>query len=511
MAKTSNKTRRLPDVQQGVLLDIQPSAANAGPELGQIRFDRGNRARLFVGAIPLEKYLRDGGLKWVLRLASLLEELDWKAFEASYKPGGRPPLHPSRVVGLVMYGLMLKQTSLRQLEGLALRDVGAWWITGGLTPDFTTITKFIQRHAQLLTEDFFVATTSLIARRLNLTHSDIVIDGTVVQAAASTGSAMKREALEQELKSAKEAEDTKRLAKLEQASAVLAAKEQERQETGRTGQPQVSPEDPEAVLQPTKNSDDFKLAVKPVVGAHPSGLIVAQTVSPQSEIEAVPELLEQHEQIFGAQPKRALADAGFSSIAMLTLLLGKYIEPLIPSGKGTGERAGRNRLYPKSAFTWDEDAASFRCPAQKWMVAGRSVLRDKAGRGYRNFEGSGCASCPLRPLCTTGTRRHVKRYEGDELKDAMAAVFTQPEPQNAYRRRSAIVEPVFARLREGGLSRFRRRGTRGARLEFALACVAHNFRLLLWSSRGVFVALAITRHPDASWRWVALAVAFRRA
>lgn len=509
--KRSTRTRKLPEVQQSSLLDVEPSAAPAREGRDEsVRFDRGNRARLFIGAIRLEKYLRDDGLKWVLRLAALLDELDWKPFEASYKPGGRPPLHPSRVVGLILYGLMLKQTSLRQLESLARRDVGAWWITGGLTPDFTTVTKFIQRHVQLLTEDFFRDSTALIVKRLNLTTSDLAIDGTVVQAAASTGGAMTREALNEELKNAKNFGDPEAVAKLESASTALAVREQEREAAGKPGKPVVSPEDPEAVLQPKKNSDDFQLAMKPVIAAHPSGLIVGQAVTPASETAAVPALLEQHEEIFGAQPQRALADSGF--VSLLAFFFAKDIEPLIPSGRDTGQRASRNGLFAKSAFAWEDEARSYRCPAQKLMSGGNTVRLDRKGRRHRLFEGVDCADCPLLAQCTKGKskRRSIKRYEGDELKEAMAAVLSQPSAKRAYRRRAGIVEPAFARLRQNGLSRFRRRGTRGARLEFALACVAHNFRLFLWGSRAVSVAIASIRRPDASWGVVAIAVAIHQ-
>lgn len=508
MAKASTRTKKLPEIRQGSLLEVRASPAPAPRTKERVHFENGDRARLFVGAVPLEKFLEAGGLKWVLRLAKLMEELDWTAFEASYKPGGRPPLHPKRVVGLIMFGMMLKQTSLRQLEGLALRDLGAWWLTGGLTPDYTTITKFIQRHEKLLSNEFFVATTSLIVKRLKLTTSDIAIDGTVVQSAASTAGVMRREALEQALASARDAGDTAQIAKLEIASKVLAAKQTAREDAGRKGEAQVSAEDPESVLQPKKNSDDYQLAVKPLVATHSSGLIVAQTVSPQSETAEVPALLEQHERIFSAPPTRVMADAGFHTIALLALFAARDIDALIPSGRGTSVKAGRKGLFPASAFAWNAETNSPQCPAGKSMSGGRAALLDRAGREYREYEGVGCGACPLRAQCTKGKRRHLKRYEGDELKEAMAMVMAHPAAKRAYRQRSAIVEPTFARLRAHGLSRFTRRGTRGSRLEFALACVAHNLRLLLWSSRGVFVVIAATRHPGAEWRLSAIAIGF---
>jgi transposase len=505
----STKTRKVPDVQQGSLLDVAPAK---GPHevINSVRFDQGNRARLFVGATPLEKFLREGSMKWVLRLAALLDELNWSAFEAAYQPGGRPPLHPKRVVGLVLYGLMLKQTSLRELEALAQRDLGAWWVTGGLMPDFTTITKFLQRHEALLTEDFFQQTTALVVKRLNLTRSDLAIDGTVIQAAASTGSALKREALAQNLEAAKRDGETERAATLERASAVLEQKQAEREAAGRKGEAQVSPNEPEAVLQPKKNSDDFQLAYKPGVAAHPSGLIIGQTLVPHRETDMVPKLLEQHERIFGAPPLRAMADSGFSSIQVIALFASREIDALIPSGRGTGERSGRNGLFPPSAFRWDEESQTPRCPAGSLMRGGHALQRNKRGQAYREYEGRACRDCPLLARCTAAKTktRHLKVFEGDELKRAMAQVMDQPTAKAAYRQRAAIVEPVFARLRAAGLSRFRRRGERGARLEFALACVAHNLRLFLGRSGDVVWAFAITRRPGKPWRLFAIALAF---
>ena len=86
MGKRSSKTHRVPEVRQASLLEVGQSSS-PHPVIERVRFDMGDRARLFVGAVPLEKYLEAEGLKWVLRLASLMEEVDWSAFEASYKPG----------------------------------------------------------------------------------------------------------------------------------------------------------------------------------------------------------------------------------------------------------------------------------------------------------------------------------------------------------------------------------------------------------------------------------------
>ncbi len=506
----SKRTHKVPDVQQASLLEV-PESRTPRPVVERVQFDMGDRARLFVGAVPLERYLKDEDLGWVLKLGELLAELDWKPFEASYKPGGRPPHHPRLVMGLILYGMMLRQSSLRQLEALARRDVGAWWLSGGLTPDFTTFTKFIKRHRDVLSEDFFVKTTWLIVKRLKLGKrgDDIGIDGTVMQAAASTAAALKKEALAEQLAEATERGDEKQVTQLARALEVAEDRVEARVAAGKPSDTIViSPTEPEAVFQPQKGDGDFRLSYKPTVAAHPSGLIVGQSLTPASEVAAVPALLQQHQRVFDAPPQRVLADAGFSSLAVLALFVRLGIDALIPANRAAETRKARGALFHKSDFPWDEEAGVPRCPAGRLMT-GHAPVVDRHGNEYRRFVGRDCKSCPQRALCTTSTQRSIKVFSDDALKVAMAEVMSHPAAKKAFRRRAPIVEPVFARLRANGLTRFRRRGTDNVRVEFSLHCVAHNLRLALWGRRGAFVVVAALMRPDGCWSLVVVGAVMR--
>jgi hypothetical protein len=75
-------------------------------------------------------------------------------------------LHPQVMLGLVVYGIINRQWSLRGLEGLVRRDVGAWWVCGGHQPDHSTIGKFIQLHAETLAEEFFVELVRSLMNKL---------------------------------------------------------------------------------------------------------------------------------------------------------------------------------------------------------------------------------------------------------------------------------------------------------------------------------------------------------
>jgi transposase len=158
-------------------------------------FVQADAHQLFVGAQRLEAYLIDAGLGWVVRLAALLKELDYAAFMPAYQPTGRRALHPRVMLGLVVYGILNRQWSLRELEGLARRDVGAWWICGGHQPDHSTIGKFIQLHSVILSEDFFVALVKSLMSKARLAPGTVAGDGTVIEAAASRYRLLRAEAV----------------------------------------------------------------------------------------------------------------------------------------------------------------------------------------------------------------------------------------------------------------------------------------------------------------------------
>lgn len=492
MGKKTTKTHRTEDARQVSLLDVPAVEVKRPPE--PVRFERGNRDTLYFGNKRFDRHLVDAGQGWVVRLADILEEFDWSSFEASYKPGGRPPTHPSRLVGLIVYGSILGQTSLRQLEGLAARDFGALWMTAGLIPDFTTLNRFMQRQQHLLSDEFFVKTAWAITKRLKLKKGEVAIDGTIVQAVSSSAKALKRDSLDEALEKAVVAGDAPRVERLKDASLELAVRQQVRDDAGKPGDVEVLPLEPEAVLLPQKNSKDFDFSYCPVVATHESGLIVGQTVSPSSETECVPQLLSQHQDVFGAMPERVLADSGFNSMVLLALLVEADVDCLIPSGASGKARTRRDGRFSSRDFSVSDDG-EVTCPAGTPMRRGSSS-KDGGGRQYTSFHGAGCADCPLRDRCTSSARpRLIKLYDGSAVKRAMDLVMEHPAAQRAYRRRAPIVETTFARLRRHGLTRFRRRGLAGVRLEFALAAIGHNFRLLLWGRAGVFVfALAVRRH-----------------
>jgi len=208
---------------------------------------------LFVGAQRLEVYLSDNGMGWVLRLATLLKDFDYSAFERAYKPTGRRALHPRVMLGLVVYGILNRQWSLRELESLARRDVGAWWVCGGHQPDHSTIGKFIQLHGEILSEEFFGGLVKSLMSKLRLAPGTVAGDGTVIEAAASHYRLLRSEAMMEAAREAQaaaearpsDAELARQAAAAQRAATIAQERLRLRQRHGHAGSIQLSPTEPE--------------------------------------------------------------------------------------------------------------------------------------------------------------------------------------------------------------------------------------------------------------------------
>ncbi|RPJ52903.1 MAG: hypothetical protein EHM24_33605, partial [Acidobacteria bacterium] len=318
----------------------------------------------------------------------------------------------------------------------------------------------------------FLSLTRQLVRQLHLAPGAAAGDGTVIEAAASHYRLLKADAARE---AAARAPDD---ARAQAAAAAATAREAERRAHGRDGETtRVSPSEPEAVVQPLKNGAR-RPSYKPSALAHETGLIVGQVVEPSDEGAAVAPLLAQHQAIMGAPPVRTLLDAGYHQLEVLGWFVAAELDVLCPAGKadrGVWEKAGAGGKHGKARFAYDQEHDEYICPAgQRLSPGGRG--KDRGGRRFREYGGAPCPACPQRDRCTTNRHgRIIKRYEGDELKEAMTQVLEQPRARRAYRRRKAMIEPVFAALRERqGLTRFHRRGLAGVRLEFALHCLAYN-------------------------------------
>ena len=388
--------------------------------------------------------------------------------------GGHPAVHPKMLTKLVVYGYATGVRSSRKIERATYEDVAFRYLAANQHPDHNTIARFRERNLDVL-EGLFIQGLK-IAERMGLVKlGRVAIDGTKVRAHASKHKAMsygrmlvkekelqaKVHKLFEEARKLDLEEDAQyghgkrpkdlpeelkfhrdRLARIRAAKLALEEEARARAEaeasakcSEREGEDPPkgggAPPPPSVDAKAQRNFTDPESRIMPD-GANKGAFLQgyncqaavdeAHQIIVGAEVMAVaPDqghlvpMLDRIEAQFGRLPEMMLADAGYFSEAGIRAVEDRGTEMFCPPGRGKKEeREGCKRGRPPNRETFAQ--------AQRRKVRGR--------RG----------------------RIH-------------------------YRRRKAIVEPVFGQLKEG--QRFRQfllRGRRKVRGEWFLGCLAHNLK-----------------------------------
>lgn len=493
------KTNGLPGDVQFKLFGEMPcgldkSLSKTAADSGR-RFICADAGAIFVGTTKLEEYLRQAGQLDAFTVADFLDREDWRAFEERYAATGRAPYAPRLMLGLILYGVMHGVHSLRELERLARLDLGCMWVTGGIAPDHANIGRFITIHEESLTTDFFESLTSSILRATKSKSARLAGDGTVIEAACSNYKLLKAEAIKARAEAAlgartKNPQD--RAAQEEhinsmQCLEVFEEREAARKRSGRsTDTLCVSAVEPEAMVQRLKNGGGFAPGYKPSVLANEDRIIMAMALDPSSETKVVAQMLDQSARVVGVHADEVLFDAGYFDDGVIAATLERDISLLCPQGHTPGV-IKESKVFHKSSFQYDPCTNTYRCPVGQTLILLKTCGATSSKRAYGLYGTSACGECASRANCTKTAKRQIQRHPEDTERDALRQVMQQRQVRGIFCQRKAMVEPVFSHLRgKQGLNRFRRKGVRAVKREFALHAMAYNLSRAVALLRAIF-------------------------
>jgi transposase len=137
----------------------------------------------------LDEWLPEGHLaRFVAELVG--EALDLSAVYASYtEVRGYPPYDPRLMLRLLIYGYMTGVRSSRAIERKCVDDVGFRFLAADQAPDFRSIARFRRRHLDALA-DLFLQSLRLAQRLGMVKMGRVALDGSKLQANASRHKAM---------------------------------------------------------------------------------------------------------------------------------------------------------------------------------------------------------------------------------------------------------------------------------------------------------------------------------
>ena len=133
-------------------------------------------------------------------------------------------------------------------------------------------------------------------------------------------------------------------------------------------------------------------------------------------------------------------------------------------------------------FEYEEKSDTYLCPQGNVLRLYARAHRTNRGETYRRYRSrqEDCARCPLRQQCLSrgAERKSLALPISDTpatLTARMRRKIDQPKARQIYSRRLAIVEPVFANLRNcKRLDRFTYRGQVKVNIQWLLYCLVHN-------------------------------------
>ena len=172
----------------------------------------------------------------------------------------------------------------------------------------------------------------------------------------------------------------------------------------------------------------------------------------------------------------AIADRGYFKGPEILRCVEAGITPSVPKTMTSDNKA--RGLYDKRDFVYIEADDAYRCPAGEKLIHRGSSLKD--GMRMDDYYASylTCQQCALKAQCTTGKERRVKRWEHEDVLDAMQDRMDRNPGKMKQRR--CTVEHVFGTLKFWmGSAHFLMKTLKHVGTEMSLHVLAYNLRRVM--------------------------------
>lgn len=473
----------------------------------------------------------------------ILDQLDWKEWEATYHGSfGQPPIHPSVMAKILLFAMIRRIRSSRSIEYELKHSIDFMWLASGRRIDYSTLSEFRRKNTKALRGIF----KQMIKLAINLgiaNLSELCIDGTRVLAdanryktwtAARLAKALEQldaqiaealegfevnDALDEDLLGEDISADrlpaavSDLKARREQLADVMeTAKEMDevRKKNGSKGPAQIPKTDTDARILPNKEGGYAPNFTPMATTETASGLIVhSDVLIGNVEHDQFSTIVDCVGDDFDVDIERVMADSAYTTGENLTAAEAKEIEligPLAevkcednpaerddPTQPVAAERIDelpinpQTKRFDKSAFVYDEAADCYYCPAGKPLphrTTENTTYRGGKPVQRKVYACGDCTGCPLATQCRKNPEakrgREVMHDEHEGARRRQRERMKTPEAKQSYLRRQHIGELPFAVIKvRFDMRRFLLRGREGTGQEWQWASTGFNLTKLM--------------------------------
>ncbi len=462
-------------------------------------------------------------------IVKMVESLDLSGLYADYSTQGGDAFDPACMLATWFLAYSEGLTSTRKLEQQCQRDMHYIYTSAHLKPDHTSLSRFRQRHMELLPGYFVQIIGRAVAEGVS-EFKVIGIDGSKLQAACSRRQNRTSQGLEWDLKKVRKRIDEylqrcdlideeqqapselpdlrKKIEELKELEETLLERQRQHekrlerlQAKSRKGN-QINLVEPDARSMRMVNGKSGGVPgynAQLSVDTKTQLIVAAEVINERTDQKQFSKQHRQVEENLDIDSDREyVADAGYHSLDQLAYIEENGVDAVIADPRPEQRDAvGHNRpdkdntIFSRGMFEYLSGADIYRCPAGKTLAYGHTEMhRNRKRKVYR---ATACPGCVLRAQCIRSTNpqrmRTVNRYPEEHLAEAMSHKSRSPEGRHRMDLRKGSVEPAFGNLKSNlGFRRFRLRGMDNAKGEFILMCIGHNLnklhRMLRWQGSG---------------------------
>lgn len=465
----------------------------------------------------------------------IIERIEIKELEQSYKGGGTSSYHPRMLLKVLVYGYLRNIYSSRKIEQALSENIHFMWLSGGTKPDHNTINDFRGKRLKEHLQKIFSQVVMLLAEEGVLSIKEITLDGTKLEANANRytfvwGKAIKtsRERIEKQLQELwkyveevyaeeentptkpefKEINPESVTRAIEEINEALETKEvkpkikqklnyarknwgkklveYEEKEQILAGRNSYSKTDQEATFMRMKDDHLQNGQLKPGYNwqASTNGHYVVNYSLGQTTADTnlLAEHLEKHQENYGELPENITTDAGYGSEENYQYLAEKKVTAFVKYNYF--EKKQMNKKHQTNPFItenlyYNAETDTYYCPIGQRMKNIGSKKR-KTANNYQQelklYQAQNCRNCPMRGGCHQGKGNRIIQVNHNLNRHRRKAKeLLESEIGIEKRRERWKVEAVFGNIKHNkGFKRFNLRGLKKAEVEVGLLALAHN-------------------------------------
>lgn len=411
------------------------------------------------------------------------------------KDTGRPAYHPSVLLKIYVYGYLNRIQSSRRLEQEAQRNVELMWLTRRLAPDFKTIADFRKNNGKAIQK--VCRQFVLLCREWGLfADATVAIDGSKFKAANNrdrnfTSAKMKRRLAEidksihrylSQIETADRLEPSIAKPKTGRLKDKIEVLKEELQRLKKievvmleTPDQQLSLTDPDARSMKTRGTGIVGYNVQTAVDTEHHLIVAHEVTNTGSDRGQLSKMAKLARTALQADDLTVVADRGYYEGEEIMACETDHISTFIPKPLTSGSTAhGR---FGKPDFIYIAERDEYRCPAGQHLPWRRSTV-ERGKTLYTYFNVAVCANCNIKEQCTTGKERRIKRWEHEDVLEAMQLRLDHDAEKMRLRRNT--VEHPFGTLKMWmGYTHFQTTTLNNVSTEMGLHVLAYNMKRMM--------------------------------